>query len=234
MSSRLRDFLRDLFKAIAVYAAGAWVAIEVVDFAVQQYGLSHFLVDAAVIVAFGGGMITAVLAWFHGEPGRQRFSVPEITTISVIVIATASVLFYLGNGSPTKAFASLPGYRLVLEYRSLDSPAELHHIGMSPVEAIEMIDGGMLSLNPQNGVIRGPDMRADFEGHPTMFVDLPDSDYVAVTFVLPYQPADLGKVIAMGSSHDGMNIQTEGLDLEINSSVVITEQDKGATIRVSD
>ena len=232
MSDRLRDFLRDLFKAIAVYAAGAWVAIEVVDFAVQQYGLSHFLVDAAVIVAFGGGMITAVLAWFHGEPGRQRVSKSKIVTISVIVIATASALLYLSTGSPTKAFAALPGYRLVLEYRNLDSPVELHHIGMSPMEAIEMIDGGMLSFNPENGVIRGPSMRGDFDGHPTMFVDPTDSDFVVVTFVLPYQPADLGRLIALGPTHDGVNIQTEGLDLEINSRVVITEQDKGATIRV--
>lgn len=233
MSKRFRDYLRDFLKAIAVYAAGAWVAIEVVDFAVRQYGLSHFLVDAAVIVAFGGGMITAVLAWYHGEPGRQRVSKSEIATISVIAIATASVLLYLSAGSPTKSFAALPGYRLVLEYRHQDSPVELHHIAMSPMEAIEMIDGGMLSLSPQNGVIRGASTRADFEGHPTMFLDPPDSDFVVVTFVLPYQPADLGKAIAFGPAHDGVNIQTEGLDLEIRSNVVITEQENGATIRVS-
>ena len=233
MSDRIWKFLRDLSKAIAVYAAGAWVAIEVVDFAVQHYGLSRFLVDAAVVVAFGGGMITAVLAWFHGGPGGQRVSNSEIATIGVILLATASVLLYLSTTNPTKAFEALPGYRLVLEYRNLDSPVELHHIGMSPMEAIEMIDGGILSLKPQNGVIRGPSMRADFEGHPTMFVDPADSDFVVVTFVLPYQPADLEKLIALGSKHDGINIQTEGLDLEINFKVMITEQDKGATIRVS-
>ena len=233
MSNRLRDFLRDFFKAIAVYAAGAWVAIEVVDFAVQQYGLSDFLVDAAVIVAFGGGMITAVLAWFHGEPGGQRVSKSEMATIGVIVIATASVLLYLSSASPTKAFEVLPGYRLVVEHTNRYSPTEFYHIGMSPMEAIEMIDGGMLSLNPQNGVMRGPGIRGDFDGHPTMFIDPKDSDFVVVTFVLPYQPADLEKLIVLGPTHDGVNIQTEGLDLEINSRVVITEQDRGATIRVS-
>jgi hypothetical protein len=62
MSYRLRNFLRDLFKAIAVYAAGAWLAVKIVDFAVRQYDLSRFLVDSAVIVAFGGGMIAALVA----------------------------------------------------------------------------------------------------------------------------------------------------------------------------
>ena len=57
MSKKVPEYLRTLFRAVAVYAAGAWVAVEVVDFAVQQYGLSKFLIDAAVIVAFGGGMI---------------------------------------------------------------------------------------------------------------------------------------------------------------------------------
>lgn len=233
MSKRPLEYLRNLLKTIAVYAAGAWVAIEVVDFAVRQYGLSRLLVDSAVIVAFGGGMVTAVLVWFHGEPGTQRIAPSEIVAISGIVVATALGLFYLSMGSPLKAFEDLPGYRLVLEYRNLDSPTELHHIGMSPPEAIEMIDGGILSLAPENGVIRGPDVHADFATHPTKFVAPPDSDFSIVTFVLPHQPADLGKLIALGSTHDGVTINTAGLSVEIKSSVVITEQENGATIHVS-
>ena len=67
---------------------------------------------------------------------------------------------------------------------------------MSPMEAIEVIDGGIFSLVPEGGVIRGPTTRAEFEGHPTMFVDPPDSDFVKVTFVLPYEPADLSDAVS--------------------------------------
>jgi hypothetical protein len=151
MSKKVPEYLRLLFRAVAVYAAGTWVAVEVVDFAVRQYGLSKFLVDAAVIVAFGGGMVTAVLVWFHGESGRQKFSAPEILAISGIVIAAASGLLYLNTGSPIKTFENFPGYRLVLEFRMLDDHDTLHHFAMSPTEAIEVIDGGIFSLVPEGG-----------------------------------------------------------------------------------
>ena len=216
-----------------MYAAGAWVAIEVVEFAVRHYGLSLFLVDAAVIVAFGGGMVTAVLVWFHGEPGRQKFSAAEILAISGVVFATASGLVYLSIGSPIKTFENLPGYRLVLEYRSVDDHDTLHHFAMSPMEAIEVIDGGILSLVPEGGVIRGPSTWAEFEGHPTMFVDPPDSDFVKVIFVLPYEPDDLSELIALGATHDGVKIKTSGLNIEINSGVVIAKQEDGAIIHVN-
>jgi hypothetical protein len=66
-----------------------------------------------------------------------------------------------------------------------------------------------------------------------MFVDPPDSDFVKVTFVLPYEPADLSELIALGDTHDGVKIETSGLNIEINSDVVIAEQEDGATIHVN-
>ena len=226
-------YLRILLRAVAVYAAGAWVAIEVVDFAVRQYGLSQFLVDAAVVVAFGGGMVTAVLVWFHGASGRQRIRVAEVLVICGIVIATASVLFYLVSASPTKEFDSLPGYRLVLEFRfSGQSDTEDFHISMSPMESTKGIPGGMLNLAPEDGHIRGPIIQAQFEGHPALFVDSPDSDFVRVVFVLPYEPTDLSELIALGSTHDSATINTDGLSIEIQSNISIQRQASGTTIQL--
>ena len=104
MSKKVQEYLQALFKAVAVYAAGAWVAVEVVDFAVQQYGLSTFLVDAAVIVAFGGGMMTAVLVWFHGEPGSQRIQTGKLIVLVSVGIATAAGLFIVGTADPLEEF----------------------------------------------------------------------------------------------------------------------------------
>jgi hypothetical protein len=238
MSKTVPDYLRLLFRAVAVYAAGAWVAVEVVDFAVRHYGLSNFLVDAAVIVAFGGGMVTAVLVWFHGESGRQKVSVSEIIVVSSILLTTVSGLLYLSSGSPTKAFDDLLGYRLVLEYRGRDNvdgndDGHGHHIAMSPIEGIKAIDGGMFSLAPEDGHIRGPIIQSQFDGHPTMFVDSPDSDFIQVIFVLPFEPTDLRELIVLGTTHDRAKIDTAGLSIQIESSIAITEQENGATIRVN-
>ena len=180
MSNRLPVYLRDLTKAITVYAAGAWVAIEVVDFAVRQYGLTQFLVNAAVIVAFGGGMVTAVLVWFHGESGRQKTTPSEIAIIGSIAVATGASLFYLSDGDPLDQFRGLSGYTLVLEYRDTDlGSISGHTFSLVPMEAVHLIDGGdrgIFSLDPPGGgEIRGPIMQAQFNGHPTMFFDSQDS-----------------------------------------------------------
>jgi len=115
MSTKVPEYLRLLFRTVAVYAAGAWVAVEVVDFAVQHYGLSRFLVDAAVIVAFGGGMMTAVLVWFHGEPGSQRIQAAEILILAVLAVSTAGGLFVVGTADPLQDFRQTSAVRLIIE-----------------------------------------------------------------------------------------------------------------------
>lgn len=148
-------------------------------------------------------------------------------------MATASALFYLASSSPTKPFDELPGYRLVLEFRpsNFEDPDEFY-FGMSPIEAIEAIDGGIFSLAPEEGHIRGKIVRAQFEGHPAMFVDSPESDFVEVIFVLPYEPTDLSDLIALGAMHDSANIDTAGLSIQFESRILLEEQDGGATIRL--
>jgi hypothetical protein len=237
MSNRLPTYLRDLLKAIIVYAAGAWVAIEVVEFAVRQYGLTQFLVNAAVIIAFGGGMVTAVLVWFHGESGRQKAPPSEIVIIGSIAVATGITLFYLSDSNPLDQFNDLSGYRLILEYRDKDlTSTNGHTFSLVPFEAIHLIEGGdrgIFSLDPPgSGEIRGPIMQAQFDGHPAMFFDSEDSDYAQVTFVLPYEPEDIKRLVSIGRVHQSAAIVTEGLNLQISSGMTITERDDGAVIRV--
>lgn len=240
MSDRVPKYFRDLAKAIAVYVAGAWVAIEVVEFAVRQYGLTEFLVNAAVIVAFGGGMVTAVLVWFHGESGRQKAPPSEIVIIGSIAVATGITLFYLSDSNPLDQFNDLAGYKLILEYRDTRdtdlASTNVHTFSLVPIEAIHLIEGGergIFSLDPPgNGEIRGPIMQAQFEGHPAMFFDSQDSDYYQVTFVLPYEPEDIRRLISIGRVHQSAEIVTEGLNLQISTGVSITERDDGAIIRV--
>lgn len=115
VSKTIPEYLRLLFRTIAVYAAGAWVAVEVVAFAVQHYGLSRFLVDAAVIIAFGGGMMTATLVWFHGEPGSQRIQAAEILILAILAVSIAVGLFVVGTSDPLQDFRRPSAVRLTIE-----------------------------------------------------------------------------------------------------------------------
>ncbi len=113
----MSDVWRTVFKSVAIYAAAAWASIEVVDFAVSKYGFSRLLLDVSVLVAFGGGMVTAVIAWFHGEAGPQKPRLPEIVTITAIMLATATAATYLVLRDPLAQFNELEGYRLTFEFR---------------------------------------------------------------------------------------------------------------------
>jgi hypothetical protein len=103
---------------------------------------------------------------------------------------------------------------------------------MSPIEAIKQIPGGIMSLAPEDGHIVGPIISAEFKGHPTLFVDPPDSDFTKVVFILPYEPTDLSDLIALGSTHDGATLNTSGLSIEIQSSILIEKEENGATIQI--
>lgn len=235
MSDVIPRIWRTVFRAIAIYAAGAWAIVEVVDFAVRSYGLSRFLVDAAVLVAFGGGMVTAVLVWFHGESGPQKPTVPEIAILSSIAIATFGGLLLVAGGGQTKEFDDLQGYRLVLEYRQISYKGGEEDMlaFLGPFETTVMFDDGMFNLSPQDGSVRAPVLRIKVDGHPTMFADSPDSDLLLMIFVLPYQPSDLTDLIEIGTNHDSATIKTPGLQIDIDTGIEIVQQENGATIRIN-
>lgn len=142
-SFRLASTLRLLIITIAVYAAGAWAAIEAVDSAVTKYGLIQWLLDASVIVAFGGGMITAVLAWYHGPQGRQGITKPEVLIVTALVLSTAACVIYLVDRGPTANFDRLDGYRLSFEFRHKQfyaSSEPVNFFGIDQMLGLEIVD----------------------------------------------------------------------------------------------
>ncbi len=204
---KLSNTWRSVFKAIAIYAAAAWAIIQVIDFAVSNYGLSRLLLDTAVLVSFGGGMITVVLAWFHGEPGSQKFKVPEFAIIISVIVATAAGVTYLAIRDPTAPFKALEGYRLILELRNIgDEQDEDYNFSVGPLESTEISEGMMYNLAPVDGSIEGPDVEVNFEDYPVMMLAPTDSEWMKVTFVLPFEPADITDLLKTGTFH-GRSLQ---------------------------
>jgi len=225
-----------IIKALAIYAAAAWAAIEVVDFAISRYGLSRFLLDAAVLVAFGGGMVTAVLAWFHGESGHQKATKSEIVTIGTIVLATAAGVTYLAVRNPIAPFENLDGYRLSLEFRSKgDARQERYNFSVSPIETSHFSDApqAIYNLAPIEGHIEGPNTSVEFKEHPVLMLAPHDSEWMTVTFVLPFEPAEISSLLDQGSRHDALKFSTKGINVSIDSKVELLKQPSGITLRVS-
>lgn len=226
---------RLIFKAIAIYAAAAWAAIEVIDFAISRYGLSRLLLDVAVLVAFGGGMVTAVLAWFHGDSGRQRVTKLEFVTVGTIVLATAAGVTFLALRNPIAPFEELEGFRLSLELRNVgDARDDSYYFSVGPLETSHFYDsrGAIFNLAPTEGFVEGPNANVEFSDHPVLMLSPDNSEWMTVTFILPFEPTEISNLLERGSLHNSLNFRTKGVEITIDSQVELLKQPSGIVFRV--
>ncbi len=87
---------RKLLPWLGGYAAGAWVVLQVLDIVAELWGWPA-IIGRIVFVALATGLgVTAVLAWFHGERGRQRPTALEVGLLAALMtggaVAGAAVL----------------------------------------------------------------------------------------------------------------------------------------------
>ena len=84
MSLRANLKERKIVQWSVAYLAGAWVVMQLVDVLGDRWGISDSVarfIDLALILGF---FITLVLAWYHGEQGRQRVSGVELLIIAAL------------------------------------------------------------------------------------------------------------------------------------------------------
>jgi serine/threonine-protein kinase len=80
------------------YIAGAWLLLEVFAFVADRFGWPGSLIRGATILLGMGFFLVLILAWFHGEKGRQRVSGAELTWITVLVIGGGALLWVSAPG----------------------------------------------------------------------------------------------------------------------------------------
>ncbi len=80
---RLKE--RKLVQWGLAYLAGAWLALEVSDVVGEKFGWPDPLYRGLIILLVCGMFVTLVLAWYHGEKGRQRVSGPELVMIAALL-----------------------------------------------------------------------------------------------------------------------------------------------------
>ena len=62
----------------AAIEAGAWIVFQGVEVMAEPWGLSPGLQRSIHLLVAVGFLVALVLAWYHGEQGRQRVSGPEL------------------------------------------------------------------------------------------------------------------------------------------------------------
>jgi len=114
---------RRFVQFFVAYLAASWVVIEVISQLVE-HDLLPLIVYKLTLVWFVGGLpAAAVVAWFHGEQGRQKAPRSEIAFIVLLVIALggytlSSVSTYreTGRAMAGAAEGGLPANRIAVLY----------------------------------------------------------------------------------------------------------------------
>ncbi len=92
---RLKE--RKLVQWAVAYLAGVWVLFEVSDAVGGRWNLPDVLFQGLFVLLAIGFFITLILAWYHGEKGRQRVSGPELLMVAALLVVAGVALSVLGE-----------------------------------------------------------------------------------------------------------------------------------------
>lgn len=87
---RLRE--RKLFQWALAYLAGAWIVFQGIEVMAEPWNLSAGFQRTVHLLVAVGFLVTLVLAWYHGDQGRQRVSGTELLIIGVLLVAGALLI----------------------------------------------------------------------------------------------------------------------------------------------
>jgi len=108
---------RKLVQWALAYVAAAFALLQGIDIVAAKFGWPDAVERLLIIAIFVGFFVTLLLAWYHGEQGRQRASGTELLLIA-LVLAVGGVLLWKFAGvsanhgvtahSPTPAASAMP------------------------------------------------------------------------------------------------------------------------------
>jgi TolB-like protein/tetratricopeptide (TPR) repeat protein len=93
---RLKD--RKVARWGLAYLATGWVLLQVLNLLANTYAWPSSITRSLPVLIAAGFFVTMVLAWYHGERGRQRVTGAEVVVLGVIVLATAGALRWVHVG----------------------------------------------------------------------------------------------------------------------------------------
>jgi eukaryotic-like serine/threonine-protein kinase len=138
--NRIRS--RKLVQWAISYLAAAWVALQAIALFGENLGWPGTLFRGAAVLLAGGLAAVVVLAWFHGERGRQRVTLLELGLLLTLLVLTSAALFAVRRGhaaesawtavSAAAAFAGSPSIAILpFANSSADPEAEYLSEGIS-------------------------------------------------------------------------------------------------------
>ena len=105
--SRLRE--RKLVQWALAYIAAAFALIQVADIVAQRFGWPEQAIRFVIVALGVGFFLVLVLAWYHGERGRQRVNGTELLILALLLGIGGVAIWRLAPEPATKRAADKSG-----------------------------------------------------------------------------------------------------------------------------
>ncbi|WHZ20625.1 MAG: Adenylate cyclase [Rhodanobacteraceae bacterium] len=90
---------RKLVQWALAYLAAGWAALQALGLAADSYDWPHRVMQVAFAAIALGFVIALVLAWYHGEQGKQRVSGAELLLIALVLAIGGGLLWRYEHAS---------------------------------------------------------------------------------------------------------------------------------------
>ena len=149
---RLRD--RHIFRTAFIYLGAAWASMEAIGFFVDNYGWSRKVLDVAVLLIVLGFPAALIIAWYHGEQGKQQLQRTEASLLLTLAVLAAIGTFRVSTaaenpGSQMNPVGSdaIPAATVDLGERSV---AVLPFVNSTGVDSLDWLGPGMSDMLTTN------------------------------------------------------------------------------------
>jgi TolB-like protein/Flp pilus assembly protein TadD len=195
---------RKLFQWGLAYLAGAWVLLEVLSQVGEHFAWPNVALRLLTVALALGFLPALVLAWYHGEQGRQRVTGPELMILTVLLLTAGGVLWLVGR--PAGA-AVPPG---VAAATRPDAIGGRRFIAVLPFTS--------LSADPENSYFAG----AIHDELLTQLSKLGDLRVISRTSVMAY--TDTRKTLRQIAEELGVGVVLEGSVQRVGNRVRVQAQ----------
>lgn len=146
---RLRE--RKIVQWCLAYLAGAWLALQLLDVLGDVLAIPLWAQRGVLVLAAFGFILTVILAWYHGEKGRQRASGPELLIVAGVLVIAGAVVAGLrpsgdAGGSDPEATPSDPRSVAVLPFADLSPERDQEYFGDGLAEELLSAISGIPDL----------------------------------------------------------------------------------------
>jgi TolB-like protein/Flp pilus assembly protein TadD len=109
---RLKD--RKLGQWALAYLAGAWLLLQVLHLLDATYRWPPVIMRSAPVLLAIGFFAALVIAWYHGEKGRQRVSGPELLILALLLLVAGIGMAWVGRETGVAILVLLVVFVLLL------------------------------------------------------------------------------------------------------------------------